>query len=68
MVRVPTYEAVLYFAAVLSMCVVLVVVLAQLRDVRRAINETNGLYRVMVGYVREQLREEDNDDYDGPSS
>lgn len=54
MANVPMYDVVFFFVVVPALCAVLVVVLStELRRIRRTVNETNGLYKVMLDHVLE---------------
>jgi hypothetical protein len=66
MTNVPIYDIVFYFAVVPGLWLVLVVVVfRELRRLRRAVADTNGLYKVMLDYVLETSapdKSEDDDD------
>lgn len=68
---VTSYDIVIYFAAVPGLWLVLaVVVFRELYRLRRAIADTNGLYKVMLDYVLETSepdKSEDADDDELPS-
>lgn len=66
MTNVSIYDIVFYFAVVPGLWLVLIVVVfRELHRLRRAIADTNGLYKVMLDYVLETSapdKSEDDDD------
>lgn len=63
MANVPMYDIVFFFAVVPALCAVLVIVLStELRRIRRTVNETNGLYKVMLDHVLETYGPSDDGD------
>jgi hypothetical protein len=65
MTNVPFYDIVFYSAIAPALLLVLVVVVfVELRRVRRTVNETNGLYKVMLDYVLEANAPDKSEDAD----
>lgn len=67
MTNVPFYDIVFYFAVVPGLWLVLIIVVfVELRRVRRALTDVNGLYRVMLDYVLETSAPDKSEDDDDP--
>ena len=65
MTDVPTWVVLLCLTAVPGLCLVLIaIVFYEQHQMRKSIDETKGLYRVMLAYVRSELGS--GDDTDSP--
>lgn len=64
MTNVPISDVLIYIATIpAGLCLVLIaIVFVELRGMRKTINETNGLYKVMLDYVAAELSEPEDDD------
>lgn len=63
MTDVPTWVVLLCIVAIPGSCLVLIAIMYfELRRMRESVNETNGLYRVMLDHVHNELKSEDDTD------